>query len=159
MRPAQRQPQRLSGMAPCPRASHASCCPAAAARRRARASSWAERLCGPPSCLGGGRPALSPRTASLSVCPGRTRMLKSRKSDLEVVSFPLCLQPSRLEGLELKRSFMILSQILLPFGHIWLIRNTLECWAAFKQDRSWESQEVRWQFYLLPFIDLVILQN
>lgn len=53
-------------------------------------------------------------------------MLKSRKSDLEVVSFPLCLQPSRLEGLESKRSFMILSQILLPSGHIWLMGNTLE---------------------------------
>lgn len=53
-------------------------------------------------------------------------MLKSRKSDLEVVSFPLCLQSSHLEGLESKRSFMTLSQILLPFGHIWLIGSTLE---------------------------------
>lgn len=68
-------------------------------------------------------------------------MLKSRKSDLEVVSFPLCLQPFRLEGLESKRSFMILSQILLPFGHIlvnWKHIGMRSAGAAFKRSKLGE---------------------
>lgn len=88
--------------------------PSADCRRGAEVPGQPCRLAWPASQL------IGSLHAAVSVCPGRTRMLKSGNSDLgmEMVSFPLCLQPSPLEGLESERPFPTLNEALLLFGRV-----------------------------------------
>lgn len=65
MRPVPRQPRRLSGPAPGPHASHASCCPAAAARDSATKESG-QRASEQP---GSPRPQTPPRHSVMSGFP------------------------------------------------------------------------------------------